>query len=252
MAITYSIDSGADAAKFNINATTGALTFKTAPDFEAPGDANRDNIYEVVIKATDATGLSSTKTMTVTVTDVSEGSPPQITSAGAISVKENQTTVLTVTATDPDARRDRQPADGHPGRGGQRAERPLRDAFAQAVGASAGLLEDRSSEGVAVPGRPARRSRSRHTPLRSRLPAGTCAIRHHANRLRRIRLRHAFAVHLLECRHRSAHHPIAARSSQSEHHVKVSAHRHQQGLRHRQSTGRIASHDTRVPDLVPA
>jgi hypothetical protein len=102
MAITYSIDSGADAAKFNINATTGALTFKVAPDFEAPGDANRDNVYEVVIKATDATGLSSTKPMTVTVTDVSEGSPPQITSAGAISVKENQTTVLTVTATDPD------------------------------------------------------------------------------------------------------------------------------------------------------
>ena len=37
MAITYSIDSGADAAKFNINATTGALTFKTAPDFESAG-----------------------------------------------------------------------------------------------------------------------------------------------------------------------------------------------------------------------
>ena len=69
---------------------------------KAPGDANRDNIYEVVIKATDGTGLSSTKTMPVTVTDVSEGSPPQITSAGAISVKENQTTVMTVTATDPD------------------------------------------------------------------------------------------------------------------------------------------------------
>ena len=102
MAITYSIDGGADAAKFNINATSGALTFKVAPNFEAPGDANADNIYEVSVKAADAGGLSSSKLVKVTVTDVSEGAPPQITSAGAVTVKENATTVMTVTATDPD------------------------------------------------------------------------------------------------------------------------------------------------------
>ena len=102
MAITYSIEGGADAAKFTINASTGALTFKVAPNFEAPGSAAGTNVYQVTVKATDAGGLSSTKPVTVTVTDVSEGSPPQITSAGAISVKENQTTVMTVTATDPD------------------------------------------------------------------------------------------------------------------------------------------------------
>jgi len=102
MAITYSIDGGADAAKFNINGTSGALTFKAAPDFEAPGDANGDNVYEVSVKATDAGGLSTSKLVKVTVTDVSEGSPPQITSAGAVTVKENSTTVMTVTATDPD------------------------------------------------------------------------------------------------------------------------------------------------------
>lgn len=103
MAITYSISGGADAAKFNIDSASGALTFKVAPDFEKPGDANGDNVYEVQVVATDSTGLKSTpKDMRVTVTDVSEGSPPQITSAGAVSVKENQTTVMTVTATDPD------------------------------------------------------------------------------------------------------------------------------------------------------
>jgi len=102
MAITYSIDGGADAAKFNINSTTGALTFKAAPDFETPGDANGDNVYEVSVKATDAGGAASSKLVKVTVTDVSENAPPQITSAGAVSVKENQTTVMTVTATDPD------------------------------------------------------------------------------------------------------------------------------------------------------
>ena len=103
MAITYSISGGTDAAKFNIDANTGALSFKVAPDFEKPGDANADNVYEVEVKATDATGFSSPpKPIKVTVTDVSEGSPPQITSAGAISVKENQLVVMTVTATDPD------------------------------------------------------------------------------------------------------------------------------------------------------
>jgi hypothetical protein len=102
MAITYSISGGADATKFSINATTGKLTFKTAPDFESPGDANQDNIYEVQIKATDAGGASSTQDMRVTVKDVSENLPPQITSAAAVAVNENQTAVTTVTATDPD------------------------------------------------------------------------------------------------------------------------------------------------------
>ena len=102
MAITYSISGGADALKFNIDPASGALTFKVAPNFEVPGDANGDNIYEVIVKAADATGLSSTKPMQVIVTDALEGSPPQITSAATIAVKENQLVVLTVTATDPD------------------------------------------------------------------------------------------------------------------------------------------------------
>jgi hypothetical protein len=102
MAITYAIDGGADATKFNIDATTGKLTFKTAPDFENPSDADADNVYEVSVKATDAGGAASSKLVKVTVTDVSENAPPQITSAGAISVPENSTNVMTITATDPD------------------------------------------------------------------------------------------------------------------------------------------------------
>jgi Polysaccharide lyase/Cadherin domain len=102
MAISYAISGGADATKFNIDPNNGALTFKAAPDFEKPGDANADNVYEVTVKATDATGLFTTQDVRVTVKDVSEGLPPQITSAAAVSVNENQTAVLTVTATDPD------------------------------------------------------------------------------------------------------------------------------------------------------
>src|SRR5437773_1553648 len=35
---TFSISGGADAAKFNIVAGSGVLTFNTPPDFEAPTD----------------------------------------------------------------------------------------------------------------------------------------------------------------------------------------------------------------------
>ncbi len=68
----WSIVGGADSDKFTINAITGALAFLVAPDFENPTDANGDNVYEVVVEASDL-GLASTQTISVTVTDVIEG-----------------------------------------------------------------------------------------------------------------------------------------------------------------------------------
>src|SRR5439155_6795896 len=41
------------AAQFNIDTTTGAVTFKVAPDFEAPTDAGADNVYDIVVHAND-------------------------------------------------------------------------------------------------------------------------------------------------------------------------------------------------------
>lgn len=72
--LTYSIDGGADAAKFIINAETGLLSFASTPDFEAPVDANADNIYEVTVSATDgdAGTTAATQTINITVTDVSD------------------------------------------------------------------------------------------------------------------------------------------------------------------------------------
>ena len=46
--VTYTL-SGADAGKFTIN--NGPLTFAASPDFEMPGDAGGNNVYDVMVKA---------------------------------------------------------------------------------------------------------------------------------------------------------------------------------------------------------
>ena len=48
-AVTYSIAGGADAARFTINAATGALRFVAAPNHEAPTDAGGNNVYDVIV-----------------------------------------------------------------------------------------------------------------------------------------------------------------------------------------------------------
>ncbi|MCB1490547.1 MAG: tandem-95 repeat protein, partial [Rhodobiaceae bacterium] len=69
---TYSITGGADANLFDIDAHTGALVFKSAPDFEVRADQDGDNVYDVTVTATDSDGASDTQDIAVTVTDVPE------------------------------------------------------------------------------------------------------------------------------------------------------------------------------------
>jgi hypothetical protein len=69
--LTYSIAGGADAARFQINPSTGVLAFIAAPDFEAPSDADQDNSYVVQVSASDGS-LTDTQTITVSVTDVND------------------------------------------------------------------------------------------------------------------------------------------------------------------------------------
>jgi hypothetical protein len=102
--VSYSIVGGTDAARFTIDAT-GQLRFAALPNFEAPTDSNGDNVYEVIVRASDGE-YSDDQTISVTVTNVNEA--PSITSNGggnnaSITVAENQNAVTTVTATDPDA-----------------------------------------------------------------------------------------------------------------------------------------------------
>ena len=67
--VTYTLG-GADAALFAIS-TTGALTFRTPPDFETPNSAARSNTYTVTVTAADGTGQAS-REVTVTVTNVAD------------------------------------------------------------------------------------------------------------------------------------------------------------------------------------
>jgi hypothetical protein len=64
--LTYSISGGADSTLFNINATTGELTFITVPDFESPVDVGIDNVYNVTIQVSDGAFIT-TQDIAVTV-----------------------------------------------------------------------------------------------------------------------------------------------------------------------------------------
>ena len=70
--VTWSLNGGADASLFDINSSSGTLSFKTAPDHENPTDSDSDNQYVVVVRATDAQNNTSDQTHTVTITDIGE------------------------------------------------------------------------------------------------------------------------------------------------------------------------------------
>ncbi len=67
--ITWSV-SGADASRFSIK-ETGELSFESAPDYEQPGDANKDNVYEVTVTASDGV-LTSRLEIEITIANVIE------------------------------------------------------------------------------------------------------------------------------------------------------------------------------------
>jgi hypothetical protein len=73
-AVTWSIFSGVDSTTVGLVSATGVLTFKSAPNFEAPIDSGANNVYNLTIRATDTAGNTTNQAITVTVTDVVETS----------------------------------------------------------------------------------------------------------------------------------------------------------------------------------
>jgi VCBS repeat-containing protein len=76
--LTYSIVGGADAARFTLDPTTGALRFVGAPDYENPTDGGGNNVFDVQVQVSDAQGGTDTQSLAITVTDVLEGSAPPL------------------------------------------------------------------------------------------------------------------------------------------------------------------------------
>ena len=92
--VTWSV-AGADSSKFTSDG--GDLKFKDKPDYEKPTDANRDNVYEVTVRAADADGYIGMKAVKVTVENVDEG--------GVVTLSKNRPRVgiaVTASVTDPD------------------------------------------------------------------------------------------------------------------------------------------------------
>ena len=67
--LAFSISGGADAGLFQVDAATGALSFKAPPNYEAPRDGGNDNVYKVTIQVSDGS-LSATQNLSITVKDV--------------------------------------------------------------------------------------------------------------------------------------------------------------------------------------
>ena len=88
---------GDDAAAFEIDedaSGNGVLTFKKVPNYESPGDKNKNNVYLVTVKASEASSLD----VEITVTDKDED--------GKVTLSQPQPQVgrsLTAELTDPDA-----------------------------------------------------------------------------------------------------------------------------------------------------
>jgi len=109
---TVTISSGLDAALFSIifsDSVTALLRFKSSPNFESPSDSGGNNVYDLVLTATDAVNNAGTQTITISVTDVVdtstfnslalEGSVATATFRSAILITANVSVASRVTFT---------------------------------------------------------------------------------------------------------------------------------------------------------
>ena len=100
--LTYSA-SGTDASLFTIGSSSGELSFKSIPDFEAPLDQGADNTYQLDITASDASN-SVSQALSITVANVNEPHSFASTSVSLGTSENNSSFTYTVeAASDPDS-----------------------------------------------------------------------------------------------------------------------------------------------------
>ena len=71
--ISYTV-SGTDIGEFDYDSASGELSFKEVPNFEAPNDANGDNVYDLSVTATDSS-QSTTQSLFVEINDLDDEPP---------------------------------------------------------------------------------------------------------------------------------------------------------------------------------
>ena len=91
--LTYQLG-GDDAADFNFDSSTRALSFKQAPDFENPADQDTNNAYQITITASDG-DLQATQAITIAVANVEE-SPYFHSTTDHVEITEDPATEGTV------------------------------------------------------------------------------------------------------------------------------------------------------------
>ena len=96
--ISYSLSGGPDSSFFSLSGNT--LSFTGTANYEAPNDTNKDSVFEVSVTVS-SRSVSKTQAIYVQVADVPEA--PVISNASIDNVKENITSVATISASDEDA-----------------------------------------------------------------------------------------------------------------------------------------------------
>ena len=101
--LTYTI-SGQDSGKFDINPTTGDLSFKVGqePDFENPQDANSDGIYELIIQVSDNSNPILFDTLNVFINSRDRNEAPSGINPTSATILENTTFIVDLNASDVD------------------------------------------------------------------------------------------------------------------------------------------------------
>ena len=96
--ISYSLSGGPDSSFFSLSGNT--LSFTGTANYEAPNDTNKDSVYEVSVTVS-SRSVSKPQAIYVQVADAPEA--PVISTASINNVKENITSVATISASDEDA-----------------------------------------------------------------------------------------------------------------------------------------------------
>ena len=105
VALSYQL-SGTDADQFEIDQSTGQISFRTSPDYELPSDANQDRHYLVTVTVTANVfpQVSISQDIVISVTPVNDNTP-ELVLESSVTVYENLATsvpVLNVGASDGD------------------------------------------------------------------------------------------------------------------------------------------------------